>query len=1083
MCALLPLRSGILVLLFGLAAPGLAAEVPPPIPAPMPAPAPPAANPVTQLIGVRSGDHAGYGRIVFDLPPGSDARVGQDPGRLLVQFSGANATVGTVAPPRNVTHVAVASDHAEIALDPDTRIRQSRLADKLIIDVFDAAPDDTTFTTAAPAAPAKAASGPIAPAATSRPTVVAATAAPRPLAVQSSPGTHGSPVDRRGFVPTSQPGPGATPARSQADSSSPTPAQADQIAPPLPPAPAIAVAPLAVSPATPSPQAAPATTETTRPADSRPTPADAPDGVMQTRAEPAADHAPGTPPTLATGGEPIALAAHTAPPPQRQSGKALVLPFGPKAGAAAFRSGDAGTIIFDERRPLDMAALTNDPDFASATVQLLPAATMLRLKLRTDSSLSLVRGDNGWVVTILDGTATEVPASARPIRAETDGARLRLAADGPNAVVSVPAPETGRSLIVGTQTQPGQAVLVQRRLPELALLPTWQGVVVEPASDSVVMRVAGQGFVIASGVDQRSLALAPGDLAAGSIADARRLTRRYDFPSLASEALGHRLQSAVATAAAAAPQARGGKRLGAAQAMIALGLGAEAQALIDLAARDDARLADDPDAIGLRAIAALLAGRMSESMGIDDPRLTGTDEVTLWRGVREAIRDEGSPRAAAVFAATMPLALAYPAPLRERILPLLAEAMVLGGERDAAHALLDSHRDDPALALARGLLAESDGDAPAALQILDRLATGEDRLVGSRAAVAAVETRLKTNAITVAQAADALDKLIYGWRGDAREFALRERVADLRAQAGAWRPALAVLRESEVLWPERHDAIRLRMRGMFDQALATDSRAPLAPLDLIALADENPDLLPDGESGQAMAARLADRLVSLDLPARAVPVLEKLVSAAASGPVKAELGERLASLHLQQGDPTAALVALSESTADPLPAPLLETRTLTYARAEAASGHVREAVLALGAVDSASADDLRATLLETAQDWRGAEQALIRLTQRTVPAEGGFTETQVHVLLRLASAAAQTVDEALLARLRDDYLPRMPEGSATEMFRALTVKPVVSTADLPRSAAEVKLAKGLPAALERLLTDPATPPTRAVAER
>ena len=43
-----------------------------------------------------------------------------------------------------------------------------------------------------------------------------------------------------------------------------------------------------------------------------------------------------------------------------------------------------------------------------------------------------------------------------------------------------------------------------------------------------------------------------------------------------------------------------------------------------------------------------------------DPKLNGTDEIALWRAVRQAMQDEGSPRAAAVFATTAPLVFRYP---------------------------------------------------------------------------------------------------------------------------------------------------------------------------------------------------------------------------------------------------------------------------------------------------------------------------------------------------------------------------------------------------------------------------------------
>jgi hypothetical protein len=69
------------------------------------------------------------------------------------------------------------------------------------------------------------------------------------------------------------------------------------------------------------------------------------------------------------------------------------------------------------------------------------------------------------------------------------------------------------------------------------------------------------------------------------------------------------------------------------------------------------------------------------------------------------------------------------------------------------------------------------------------------------------------------------------------------------------------------------------------------------------------------------------------------------------------------------------------------------------------------------------------------------------------------------VLLRLASAAAQAGDEAMLGQLRDHDLPRMPAGKLADMFRLLTERPVEGVSDLPRAAREATLARAMPAAL------------------
>jgi hypothetical protein len=346
--------------------------------------------------------------------------------------------------------------------------------------------------------------------------------------------------------------------------------------------------------------------------------------------------------------------------------------------------------------------------------------------------------------------------------------------------------------------------------------------------------------------------------------------------------------------------------------------------------------------------------------------------------------------------------------------------MALGGERAAARQLLDSRPDDHALDLARAFLlqqeaAETGADPKPALDVYERLAHGPDRLVRARVAAHAVELRLATGPLTPAQAAEAFDKLMYSWRGDERELELRQRIAALRREAREWRPALLLLRETEELWPEQKPVLHALMADIFAEALVHDAATPLPPLDLVALAEENTDLLPEGEAGQALAARLADRLVALDLPRRAVPVLEKLAASSPAGPVRAAFGNRLASMRLAEADAAGALAALAVSDAPSLPAELLEARTLTFARAAAANGDLSRATAALSALGTAAADGLRAELLEAAKDWPAAEAVLHDYADKTVPADGPLDEPAARTLLRLASAAAESGDDATLA--------------------------------------------------------------------
>ena len=751
----------------------------------------------------------------------------------------------------------------------------------------------------------------------------------------------------------------------------------------------------------------------------------------------------------------------------------LSLPFPSTVGAAAFRRGGSVLVVFDERRPVDLAGLRGDPVYGAATIQLLPTATVLRLPLPADRALVLSQTPQSWRVGIIDATPPLYPI---PVRAEAG--QLNLAADAAGDVVAISDPLTGGTLLVGTQKTAGQGIPTLRETPEFTLLPTWQGVVVAPLADKLAMRAVDSGFVLNGG--KQGLAMESSSAALQAQSDAAGMTRRFDLRTEPAEQLLRRLNRQVAVAAHAAPLARGPLRLDVAATMISLGLGAEAQAMVQLASTDDPALGEGPDAAGLGAIAALLAGRTTEADGIEDPRLTGSDEVTLWRAVRAADLAHGSPHAATGFATSVPLIEAYPAALRRRLLPLAFETMIEGGQAAmAAQQMVHQKPDDPNLALADAMLREANGDTDGALAIYARLAAGSDQLIHARAAVRAVELRLTAGRIDASHAADALDLLLYSWRGGRRELALRERIADLRKQTGAWPAALAMLRETEGLFPDDSVAIHARMKAAFAELLNDNALDRLAPLELVALIDENADLLPSGLAGDAMDERLADRLVALDLPKRAAPVLTKLMAAAPSPAGRAGFGARLADLRLRENNATGALAALTGSANPPLAAPLggplAERRALLTADAQARMGDTTSAVAGLVAIGTAAADLARASILEKAKNWPEAEKALADYVGKTAPPTGMLDPAQQRIVLRYATAAAQAGDDKTLALLRDSDGPRMAAGPLGDMFRLLTAEPVHVSADLPRAIRETALARGLPKSLDALGTPTAMP--------
>ena len=559
-----------------------------------------------------------------------------------------------------------------------------------------------------------------------------------------------------------------------------------------------------------------------------------------------------------------------------------------------------------------------------------------------------------------------------------------------------------------------------------------------------------------------------------------------------------RLRQQVETAASVAPLARGQAREGEAETMITLGLGEEAQAMLRLAAADDPAIAASADMAGLSGIAALLSGRLKEADGVADPRLDGTDEVTLWRAVRAAEAAPGSPAAAAGFAATAPLIAAYPRALRERLLPLAFETMIEGGQSAAAARLMPHLTDEPSLAMARAMLNEANGNIDGALGAYDILAAGRDRLVHATAAVRAVELRLRAGYIDTAHAADALDGLLFAWRGDSRELALRERVADLREQTGAWRSALAMLHETEALFPDDKNAVHARLKSAFARLLHDAALDRLAPLELVALVDENSDLLPEGPAGEALEERLADRLLTLDLPQRAAPVLAKLMKTAPTAAGRAGFGARLAALRLRENDAQGALAALAASAATwrrgrgrrmqirmrrrpprqcrRRPCLARSSSGAHCSRPRRSPGRATRNARSLISRPSAPRRRMRRgrRSWSTPRIGRPLNTRWPTTSPRSCPSGGAVPPdaaldlTQQRALVRYATAAAQAGDDATLAQLRTAAGPRMPAGAFGDMFRLLTAEPVRGLDDLPRASRETAMAHDLPKALDAL---------------
>ena len=132
---------------------------------------------------------------------------------------------------------------------------------------------------------------------------------------------------------------------------------------------------------------------------------------------------------------------------------------------------------------------------------------------------------------------------------------MTIAAEAPAQVVTIPDPQTGGTLLVGTQRTSGQGVAMERRTPEFMLPVTGQGVVVQPLSDVIGLRITQAGFVLTG--DQKGLILSPPQPMAEATLKAAGLTRLFEFPRQTTPNLAWRAKRQAVAAAVAPPLTRG----------------------------------------------------------------------------------------------------------------------------------------------------------------------------------------------------------------------------------------------------------------------------------------------------------------------------------------------------------------------------------------------------------------------------------------------------------------------------------------------------------------------------------------------
>lgn len=659
-------------------------------------------------------------------------------------------------------------------------------------------------------------------------------------------------------------------------------------------------------------------------------------------------------------------------------------------GAAVFTRAGYLWIVFDKVRKLDTRGLKSKRGkmIAGFDQRFLPNATVVRFPLAHDLSPSVRKEGTTWVVEI--SGAVKPLLDTLPIEFQLGaigGPRVLIKAAEAGDPIAVTDPEVGDTFWVVPMAAAHRAIGVIRRLAQLEILATLQGVVVRPLADDVIIRILANGIELTtrSGLMLSSDGTRTGRRAA--IIDAveaagkTREGRLFDIESWRREAMGsftevkHALQQAVIDAP---PTRRNAARLEFAQFYFAYGMVSDAYGLVQTIERDEPALVNDAPFRGLSGAIHFLLGNYREAEpSLFHPSLDSERETNLWRAALAGVQGDWDA-AAKYFSRSEAVLKAYPQPHRVVFGLLAAETALAIGEEGLALIHLDSLLESPLnqaeldqIAYLRGQLMAQTMNPDAAVESWERAIQGVHPPSRVKASLARINLLLEQAKISRGDAIKELEKLRYSWRGGDFEFKLLRRLGELYIAEGDFKNGLMTYREAVTYFPNQRQSadVAAAMRTAFLRLYIEGAADKLPPLVALALYDEFRELTPAGDLGNRIIADLANRLVQMDLLDRAASLLQHQIEFRLKGVEKGRVRNQLALVYLFDRKPEEALGILKNDLAkDSAPEDAIERHHL-QARALGEMARYESALKVLNGDTSREANLLRAEIYWRTQNW------------------------------------------------------------------------------------------------------------------
>ena len=781
-------------------------------------------------------------------------------------------------------------------------------------------------------------------------------------------------------------------------------------------------------------------------------------------------------------------------------GAALALHFPWKAplGAAVFRRGGALWVVFDAKAKLDVgAAPRGRPQMQK--IEAIEGADYSAVRILLPSTVMASASAQGGTWTITLGPRMDAPLSVPLARDDASGpAALTAQVAGSTGVFWITDPAVGDKLAVVTALGPAKGLEQRHALVDATLLPSTQGLAIEPATDDLVVATDGDTVRIGR---PRGLALSPASARARAITAsapalelpaAASLPALIDFPAWSKLGEGGFIRRYQQLEDAAADEGGKGKaggvqaRLGLARFLVGSEMSFEAIGVLNLLAKTNPSMMGDAEFRGLRGAARAMAGRYKDAEAdFSSPALAEDPASALWRGYVSAKLGDW-PGAREQFAHGRSALSMFSPVWKARFARLDAEADLASGDIGSARSVIEIAASVPldgndalAVKLTEAKLAEADNRPDEALGLYDQVAKSDYGALSAPAILRATELRLAKGQIKPDAAVTALESLHYRWRGDSTELETVRALGHIYLQQGQWREALEALRSAGQRSPDQPASVAVQadLATAF-RALFLDGQADgMQPIQALALFYDFRDLTPIGADGDMMVRRLVKRLVSVDLLTQASDLLKYQAENRLDGVPRAEVSTDLAIIDIMDKRPEDALSALNNSRTTLLPTALNGRRRVIEARALMALGRTDHALEILQGDKSPEASDIRAEAQWTARAWPQAASLLEAQLGDRWKSPAPLTVEEQGRLMRAGVAYSLAGDEASLTRLRTRF-GKLADGSSAPDAMKVALSGAadgqLTAQDFARAASDAAVFTGWVAAMKKRFSNQPT---------